>query len=129
MLDLKALLVKILDALKVDYVVEEGTNTGWEYRKWNSGKLEAWYKANNLTVYADNAFGNAMYYHTYSNSWTYPSMFLTVTNLQVQAQTGNGFWWIQPHELNPPYIPFYSISNRNTAADITLYGYMVGTWK
>lgn len=43
MLDLKALLTKILDALKVDYVVAEGTSGSWTYRKWNSGKFEAWY--------------------------------------------------------------------------------------
>lgn len=42
MLDLKALLSKILDALKVDYVVEEGANTYGTYRKWNSGVLEQW---------------------------------------------------------------------------------------
>lgn len=25
-----------------DYVTEEGTSGGWNYRKWNSGKIEAW---------------------------------------------------------------------------------------
>lgn len=42
MLDLKALLGKILDALKVDYIIEEGANTYGTYRKWNSGVLEQW---------------------------------------------------------------------------------------
>lgn len=47
MLDLKALLAKILDALKVDYVVEEGTiDTYTKYRKWNSGIAECWYYRN-----------------------------------------------------------------------------------
>lgn len=27
---------------KADYVVEVGTSDGWKYRKWNSGKVEAW---------------------------------------------------------------------------------------
>lgn len=27
---------------KADFVVEVGTNDGWKYRKWNSGKVEAW---------------------------------------------------------------------------------------
>lgn len=26
-----------------DYVTEEGTASGWKYRKWNSGYIEAWY--------------------------------------------------------------------------------------
>ena len=42
MLDLKALLSKILDAIKVDYVVEEGTSGQWIYRKWASGVAECW---------------------------------------------------------------------------------------
>lgn len=25
-----------------DYVVEEGTSGSWQYRKWNSGVMEAW---------------------------------------------------------------------------------------
>lgn len=25
-----------------DYVIEEGTSGNWKYRKWNSGKIEAW---------------------------------------------------------------------------------------
>ena len=50
MLDVKTLLTKVLEALKVDYVVEEGTSTAWTYRKWNSGIAEAWYRGNYGTV-------------------------------------------------------------------------------
>lgn len=42
MLDMKKLLAKLLDAVKVDYITEEGTSGVWRYRKWNSGKIEAW---------------------------------------------------------------------------------------
>lgn len=58
MLDLKALLSKILDALKVDYVVEEGSSGGWVYyRKWKSGKAELWgYFSATYTSYATNAW-------------------------------------------------------------------------
>ncbi len=38
MLDVKALLTKMLNAIKVDYIVEQGTG----YRKWNSGLAECW---------------------------------------------------------------------------------------
>ena len=27
----------------VDYIVEQGTSGNWDYRKWASGKSEAWY--------------------------------------------------------------------------------------
>lgn len=41
MLDLKALLTKILDAIKVDYIVAEGTSNNFSYTKYASGRLEA----------------------------------------------------------------------------------------
>lgn len=57
MLDLKALLTKILDALKADYIVEQGTGNNWYYRKWNSGKVELWgYFSATYTSYATNAW-------------------------------------------------------------------------
>lgn len=42
MLDLKAWIDKVTNALKADYIVEQGTSGDWTYRKWNSGKIEAW---------------------------------------------------------------------------------------
>lgn len=42
MLDVKALLTKMLNAIKVDYIVEQGTSGIWAYRKWNSGIAECW---------------------------------------------------------------------------------------
>lgn len=45
MVDMKTLLSKILDAIKVDYIIEEGTSSGWFYRKWNSGYVEMSYTA------------------------------------------------------------------------------------
>lgn len=42
MLNAKKTLTKILDALKADYIVEQGTDGGWKYRKWYSGTAECW---------------------------------------------------------------------------------------
>lgn len=42
MLDVKALLTKMLNAVKVDYIIEQGTSGIWTYRKWNSGIAECW---------------------------------------------------------------------------------------
>lgn len=41
-MSIKALLTRILEALSVDYIVEEGTSGIWTYRKWASGKAECW---------------------------------------------------------------------------------------
>lgn len=42
MLDLKKWMTKVTDALKVDYIIEQGTSGIWTYRKWNSGVSECW---------------------------------------------------------------------------------------
>lgn len=36
---------KRLEALEIDYIVEQGVNGIWNYRKWNSGIIECWGKA------------------------------------------------------------------------------------
>lgn len=41
-MSIKALLTRIVNALKVDYIVEEATSGIWTYRKWNSGIAETW---------------------------------------------------------------------------------------
>lgn len=41
MLSLKEWIANVSNALKADYVVEQGTTNGWEWRKWNSGRYEA----------------------------------------------------------------------------------------
>lgn len=40
--DLIAILNEVLPSVAVDYVAEQGTKDGWKYRKWNSGRIEAW---------------------------------------------------------------------------------------
>lgn len=49
-MSLKTLLTRILEALSVDYVVEEGTSGIWTYRKWNSGIAECWGREENMTI-------------------------------------------------------------------------------
>lgn len=79
MLDLKALLSKILDALKVDYIIEEGASGNGYYRKWNSGILEQW---GQVTTSASS--GNV------SVGITFPVAFVD-TNYYLQAMPSRNF--------------------------------------
>ena len=89
MLDLKALLSKILDALKVDYIVEEGTSGGWTYRKWNSGVAEAWRRTGSYSYAMTSIVGGNGYTSDY---WTLPSgLFTSVIEAHVnRINGGNG---------------------------------------
>lgn len=48
MISLKKVLNKILARIndEVNYVVEQGASGNWTYRKWNTGEVECWYRAN-----------------------------------------------------------------------------------
>ena len=75
MIDLKVLLTKILDALKVDYVVAEGTDGVWTYCKWASGRYEATYNGG-YTLNAGTAWQGG-YFHETTYGLTLPSFALT----------------------------------------------------
>lgn len=70
MLSIKKTLEKILDALKVDYIVEQGTSGIWTYRKWNSGIAECW-GTHSWTITAWNGWGNI--FESNFSTASYPS--------------------------------------------------------
>lgn len=72
MLNVKKTLTKILDALKADYVVEQGTTGIWTYRKWNSGIAECWGAENKVTP-VTTSWGNG--YTSPQLSTSFPSDF------------------------------------------------------
>ena len=39
---LKEILAALANAVKTDYITARGTSGSWTYRKWKSGKAEAW---------------------------------------------------------------------------------------
>ena len=75
MLNLKKLLTKILQG---DFIVEQGTDGIWEYRKWAKGTYEAWY-AGPINVGVGTAMGGG-YFHTSTAALTPPSFSQSVTS-------------------------------------------------
>lgn len=74
-----------LDAsLLADYVIEQGTSGNWRYRKWNSGKIEAWAKIT-FTYGATTAVGQL---HRASISTTFPTALGLSANANVLATMG-----------------------------------------
>ena len=49
-----------------DHVIENGTSGNWKYRKWQSGKIEAWY-AGDITGSRTTSSGS-LHYCTFSTS-------------------------------------------------------------
>lgn len=49
----------------VDYVIDEDTRGNWRYRKWHSGKIEAWFEGT-FSCEASTTARGALYYSTWS---------------------------------------------------------------
>lgn len=85
-----------------DYVIEEGTQSSWEYRKWNSGKVEAWRKISNSAA-AGSVWVSPLYYRDLTVS--IPSgLFSSAPD--VKATSTNNQWWV-------------SYANATTATSLT----------
>lgn len=59
-----------------DYIVEQGTQGSWTYRKWNSGWAECW--------------GNYLFSTTITNSWGYLYEATAANNVTFPSWTNNG---------------------------------------
>ena len=46
-----------------DYVIEDGISGSWQYRKWNKGRIEAWY-VGSVTMSATTSTSSGIYYRT-----------------------------------------------------------------
>lgn len=91
MLNIKKTLTKILDALKADYIVEQGTSGIWTYRKWNSGVAECW-GAKFITVNSWATWGaNPQLNYISCAEENYPTgLFINVYSVQGQLCTDGG---------------------------------------
>lgn len=73
-----------------DYVVEQGTDGIWTYRKWNNGTAECWgIWEGNLTHYYT---GNGLYGYSLSPCTFPTSLFTGVPTVNADGRIGNGFY-------------------------------------
>lgn len=81
-----------IKGVEIDYIVEQGSNNGWEYRKWNSGRAECW-KSVTLTTAATTTWGVLWKGDSYIERQTYPFNFAEKPIENVTIQSGSiGSW-------------------------------------
>lgn len=114
-----------------DYVVEQGTDGIWTYRKWNSGIAELWgtYTGTSVTptawgnIYASDAFPRI----------DYPFAFTSAPQVQVTPRytgTGGGFWIYCVGAGYTTQTPFYGAGRANNTAIVPCIDfYVIGRWK
>lgn len=118
-----------------DYIVEKGTSSGWQYRKWNSGVAECWRDLSVSGAACSTAVGS--WYRTAALSvGAYPFTFTATPNLQMQfetfAGTGGLVWSTGTASSTPKTRPAnIYIIRMASAASITgtVHYYAIGKWK
>lgn len=112
-----------------DYVVEQGTDGIWTYRKWNSGIAECWGVHNQSNANINNAWGSAGFYLAL-DSIPFPISFIDEPVVSLSAKTNMGQCIATIQALNnTAVIPFVWRGTSLTGTVVTTRIYAIGTWK
>ena len=119
------------EKLSVDYVVEQGTNGIWTYRKWASGIAECWCNVEQSVNITSLTWNNGMYYGN-GVPIDYPFEFtelpvcnitkVTYDRLSILSIGASGT------ESHTPTIRLISTVNNASSTEIFSYS-VVGRWK
>lgn len=111
-----------------DFVVEQGTSSGWNYRKWYSGIAECWRNATGtLSPYTTiNGFS------AYEGSVNFPTgLFTEAPNVHFQPYIGNGFAIPARGVISTAtqfkWVALSNVSTANTAVKVDVFA--IGRWK
>lgn len=121
-------------SMPADYVIEEGENNGWNYRKWASGIAECWCReyGERDIIYdwgsIKTSGGNGLVTKTYPTG-----LFIDVPNCEYSFETtGYNFWALAGSNLGTKdQTPQLQLA-RGTANNGTAYfvnWYAIGKWK
>ena len=116
--------------LMADYIVEQNTSGDWTYRKWNSGKSEAWY-FNSVTLSLQTAWGS-LYFSGSNSNFSIPNSVFNSTPTVV-ATVGNNSHMMGMSlttNTNASNVNGYIWASRSEAnLSIMVRLYCFGTWK
>lgn len=127
-------LVNAINELSVDYVVEQGTNDIWTYRKWNSGIAECWCNKTLITAIS-NAWGSIYDSNNKINEFDFPSnLFIEAPILSVVGfpTEGNAIMGVEfSTPLTQSNVPRTYITSAKTKTSSTyIVSYRaIGKWK
>lgn len=109
-----------------DWIVDQGTTNGWIWRKWDSGRAEA-FKQTTSSNFGVTGTINGFYYRNYTQ--TLPSgVFTSVDFASVDCDWGTGISWGSVKELSMNGLEALYISNQDGGAG-TFWHEVRGRWK
>lgn len=118
-----------IDGVPLNYIVEEGIDGIWTYRKWNSGVAECWCKKT-YTGDTDITWGSL--YALLCVPPDYPKIFTEapVTSKDIAQNTNNSCWlssWNAASITNPGR--FALLRPAFETLDVTVSFFAIGKWK
>jgi hypothetical protein len=121
----------------VDYVIEQGTDGDWTYRKWASGKAECWASVSfTLTTKSAWTSGSGLYYSNVTPKKAYPaSLFVAMPILftSITGPSGSATLYVLSARDcgSATETDEYRLisSSSSTGASVTLNYHAIGSWK
>ena len=113
-------------ALSYDYVIDEGSSGNWKYRKWMSGRVEAWGKQS-MGSQTPTSWGGGIYYKELN--WAIPSGIFPGAPYSVHLTAGDRQWWVLGYSsASATSISTIRVARpTSSAAALWLIGYAVYT--
>ena len=110
-----------------DYVVEAGVAGIWRWRKWESGTSECWCTWSGTVASYTTVLGG---YGFYKDVNFLTGMFNVAPKPFFTANVGSGFGLASSvMNLTATSGRFFIIGNTSGSQTITIYLYLIGTWK
>lgn len=122
--------LKINDVPMSDFIVEQGSDGIWNYRKWASGLAECWAISQNDNINASKNNFNGFYY---SDSITkdLPFTFKTVNYYSITGGSLGNMNIVRPASYSTSKISYWVISAANNLTNVSIVANLEvkGTWK
>ena len=109
-----------------DYVIEQGTSSGWVYQKWNNGKIEMWYTDSFSSAFTSSNFGG---YRGSAQTVSLPLLnqtsILWATSDVITPNTG--FSLLSSVSTSSITVYPYNRTSQSSAQTCTIYLHVVAT--
>lgn len=109
----------------VDYVIEQGEDNYWTYRKWNSGVAEAWRSDSGTASQAGTI--NSWYYR--ENSYNLPSIFISAPTVVSSGKWGTGVSLGSTRAITDTTVTVTLLSNQSGTTGFDVNMHAIGRWK
>lgn len=122
-------------ALQIDYVIAQGTQGVWDYRRWASGIAECWIEDYNVKIVVTTQWGKApIYTCNIKSPGDYPFVFQSIP-IVIPTWAKSGTYsspiWARPGGTTikcPEFQLIDPLKNKN-GRNVTLGVYVKGRWK